>query len=69
MDCNKEEATRAINLAEAKMKGGDFVGAHKLIMKARRLFPELENIQKLLAVCDVHSSADKKIKGLEHSWC
>ncbi|CAF1939257.1 unnamed protein product [Brassica napus] len=65
MDCNKEEATRAINLAEAKMKGGDFVGAHKLIMKARRLFPELENIQKLLAVCDVHSSADKKIKGLD----
>ncbi|KAF2545273.1 hypothetical protein F2Q70_00023995, partial [Brassica cretica] len=65
MDCNKEEATRAINLAEEKMRGGDFVGAHKLIMKAQRLFPELENIQKLLAVCDVHSSADKKIKGLD----
>ncbi|XP_013585526.1 PREDICTED: uncharacterized protein LOC106294506 [Brassica oleracea var. oleracea] len=65
MDCNKEEATRAINLAEEKMRGGDFVGAHKLIMKAQRLFPELENVQKLLAVCDVHSSADKKIKGLD----
>ncbi|KAF3587434.1 hypothetical protein F2Q69_00032387 [Brassica cretica] len=65
MDCNKEEATRAINLAEEKMRGGDFVGAHKLIMKAQRLFPELENVQKLLAVCAVHSSADKKIKGLD----
>ncbi|CAG7878350.1 unnamed protein product [Brassica rapa] len=65
MDCNKEEATRAINVAEEKMRCGDFVGAQKLVMKAQRLFPELENVQKLLAVCDVHSSADKKIKGLD----
>ncbi|XP_009147297.2 uncharacterized protein LOC103870872 [Brassica rapa] len=65
MDCNKEEATRAMNVAEEKMRCGDFVGAQKLVMKAQRLFPELENVQKLLAVCDVHSSADKKIKGLD----
>ncbi|KAF8107679.1 hypothetical protein N665_0118s0045 [Sinapis alba] len=65
MDCNKEEATRAKILAEEKMRASDFVGAHKLIMKAQRLFPELENIQKMIAVCDVHSSADKKIKGLD----
>ncbi|CAH8306092.1 unnamed protein product [Eruca vesicaria subsp. sativa] len=65
MDCNKEEATRAKVLAEEKMEAGDFVGAHKLATKAQRLFPELENIQKMVAVCDVHSSADKKIKGLD----
>ncbi|KAL0900875.1 hypothetical protein Bca101_084836 [Brassica carinata] len=65
MDCNKEEATRAKILAEEKMRASDFVGAHKLIMKAQRLFPELENIPKMITVCDVHSSADKKIKGLD----
>lgn len=65
MDCNKEEATRAKILAEEKMRASDFVGAHKLVMKAQRLFPELEDIQKMITVCDVHSSADKKIKGLD----
>ncbi|KAJ0237050.1 DNAJ heat shock N-terminal domain-containing protein [Hirschfeldia incana] len=65
MDCNKEEATRARVLAEEKMRASDFVGAHKLIMKAQRLFPELEDIQKMITVCDVHSAADKKIKGLD----
>ncbi|ESQ49579.1 hypothetical protein EUTSA_v10019946mg [Eutrema salsugineum] len=66
MDCNKEEAARAKNLAEKKMSAGDFIGAQKLVTKAQILFPELENILKMTAICDVHSSASKKIKGLDN---
>ncbi|CAH2055072.1 unnamed protein product [Thlaspi arvense] len=66
MDCNKEEAARAKKLAEEKMIAGDFAAAHKFLLTAQRLFPELGNILQMIAVCDVHSSAEKKIKGLDN---
>uniref|UniRef100_A0A1J3FAI9 DnaJ-like protein subfamily B member 14 n=4 Tax=Noccaea caerulescens TaxID=107243 RepID=A0A1J3FAI9_NOCCA len=66
MDCNKEEASRAKQLAEEKMIAGDFVGAQKLLTKAQRLFPSLENLPQMIATCDVHSSAAEKIKGLDN---
>ncbi|XP_010494032.1 PREDICTED: uncharacterized protein LOC104771234 [Camelina sativa] len=66
MDCNKEEAFRAKALAEDKMKNGDFVGAQKLLLKAQGLFSGLESLPQMLAVCEVHCSAEKKIKGLEN---
>ncbi|VVA96515.1 unnamed protein product [Arabis nemorensis] len=69
MECNKEEAVRAKNLAEEKMKTGDFVGALILVTKAQRLFPNLENIHQMIAICHVHSSANKKTDGLdEQNW-
>ncbi|VYS56341.1 unnamed protein product [Arabidopsis thaliana] len=65
MECNKEDAIRASKIAEEKMEAGDFVGAHKFVTKAQRLFPNLENIVQMMTICDVHSSAIKKIKGLD----
>ncbi|EOA22343.1 hypothetical protein CARUB_v10002959mg [Capsella rubella] len=66
MECNKEEALRAKELAEDKMKNGDFVGALKLLLKAQCLFPGLESLPQMIAVCDVHKSAETKINGLEN---
>lgn len=65
MECNKDEAIRAKEIAESKMMNNDFEGARKIALKARKLFPELENISQLLTVCDVHCSAQKKIYGAE----
>lgn len=63
MECNKDEAVRAKEIAENKMMNNDFEGARKIALKAKKLFPELDNISHLLAVCDVHCSAQKKING------
>nr|XP_043638619.1 uncharacterized protein LOC122609739 [Erigeron canadensis] len=63
MECNKDEAIRAKEIAEKKMKNNDFEGARKIALKAQKLFPGLDNISQLLAVCDVHCSAQKKING------
>lgn len=65
MDCNKEEVIRVMNVVEEKMRCGDFVGVQKLVMKVQRFFFELENVQKLLVVCDVYFFVDKKIKGFD----
>ncbi|XP_004305042.1 PREDICTED: uncharacterized protein LOC101310244 [Fragaria vesca subsp. vesca] len=68
MDCNKEDAIKAMQLAERKMQGNDFTGARKMAQKAQRLFPGLGNITQLLAVCDVHCSAENKLGGCEMDW-
>lgn len=65
MECNKDEAIRAKEIAESKMMKNDFEGARKIALKARKLFPDLENVSQLLTVCDVHCSAQKKIYGAE----
>ncbi|CDY19714.1 BnaA09g03670D [Brassica napus] len=66
MECNKEEASRAKALAENMMLRGDFPKAQKLVVKAQRLFSGLDSLPQMLAVCDVHCSADQKINGLEN---
>ncbi|CAA7038133.1 unnamed protein product [Microthlaspi erraticum] len=66
MECNKEEACRAKTLAEELMQKCDFVGAKKLVMKAQSLFSGLHSLPQMLAVCDVHCSAEEKISGLEN---
>ncbi|KAA8545026.1 hypothetical protein F0562_019757 [Nyssa sinensis] len=68
MECNKEEAIRAKAIAEKKMQNDDFEGARKIALKAQQLFPELENISQLLAVCDVHCSSHNKMYGAERDW-
>ncbi|KAL2339091.1 hypothetical protein Fmac_013537 [Flemingia macrophylla] len=68
MDCNKEEALRAKDIAEKKMENRDFVGARKIALKAQQLYPDLENIAQMLVVCDVHCSAEPKLFGNEIDW-
>ncbi|KAK9065526.1 hypothetical protein SSX86_014927 [Deinandra increscens subsp. villosa] len=68
MDCNKEEAVRAKELAEKKMEIKDFSGALKIAVKAQQLYPELENVSQLILVCEVHCSAEKKSYGTDKDW-
>ncbi|XP_019163100.1 PREDICTED: uncharacterized protein LOC109159456 [Ipomoea nil] len=67
MECNKDEALKAKELAEKKMQNNDFEVAQKIAAKAQRLYPDLENINQLLAVCNVHCSA-KNMVGLDKDW-
>ncbi|KAB2037562.1 hypothetical protein ES319_D03G084300v1 [Gossypium barbadense] len=68
MECNREEAIRAKGIAEQKMQNGDIEGAKKFALKAQKLFPELENITQLLAVCNVHYCAKHNLYGSEKDW-
>nr|CAD1821932.1 unnamed protein product [Ananas comosus var. bracteatus] len=67
MECNKEEAIRAKEIALRKMEDRDFTGAQKLALKAQQLFPDLDNISQILTVCEVHCSAGVKVNG-ENDW-
>lgn len=65
MECNKDEAMRAKEIALKKMQSNDFDGARRIALKAQQLFPDLENISHLIAVCNVHCSAESKLLGSE----
>ncbi|EER98396.1 hypothetical protein BDA96_02G119200 [Sorghum bicolor] len=67
MECNKEEASRAKDLAVVKLQEADYAGAKRIALKAQKLFPGLENISQLLTVCEVHICAAVKING-ETDW-
>ncbi|XVE92110.1 hypothetical protein REPUB_Repub01dG0068900 [Reevesia pubescens] len=67
MECNKDEATRAKELAEKKFIAKDITGAKKFALKAQNLFPGLEGISQMIAALDVHISAENKING-EADW-
>lgn len=68
MECNKDEALRAKQIAENKMQSGDFEGALKFATKAKRLFPEVQNIAQILTVCEVHCAAQNKLSGSNMDW-
>jgi len=61
MECNKDEAVRAKQLADTKMQRGEFVDALKFAKKAKNLYAGVENIAQILAVCEVHNAAMKKL--------
>ncbi|KAI4347436.1 hypothetical protein L6164_008249 [Bauhinia variegata] len=63
MECNKDEATRAKEIAEKKFTAKDILGAKKFALKAQSLFPALEGIRQMVATLDVYISADNKING------
>ncbi|XP_061348457.1 uncharacterized protein LOC133293855 [Gastrolobium bilobum] len=68
MECNKDEALRAKQIAENRMQSGDFVGALKFATKAKRLFPDIQNIAQILTVCEVHCAAQNKLSGSDMDW-
>jgi curved DNA-binding protein CbpA len=61
--CNREEALRAREIAVKKMENKDFFGAQKIVLKAQKLFPELENVSQLLTICSVHCAAELRVNG------
>ncbi|KAH9626622.1 hypothetical protein KSS87_015286 [Heliosperma pusillum] len=63
MECNKDEATRAKDIALRKFTEEDFLGAKKFALKAQNLFPGLEGISQMLATLDVHIAAVNKVGG------
>ncbi|OVA09555.1 DnaJ domain [Macleaya cordata] len=67
MECNRDEATRAKEIAERKFTTRDVASAKKFAVKAQNLYPGLEGIQQMLATLDVHLSAENKIGG-EADW-
>ncbi|KAJ1275922.1 hypothetical protein BS78_05G173300 [Paspalum vaginatum] len=64
MEPNREDACRAREIAVYKMEKKDFGGAQKIVLKAQKLFPELENASQLLTICNVHCAAEVKVNGL-----
>uniref|UniRef100_A0A7N0TX70 J domain-containing protein n=1 Tax=Kalanchoe fedtschenkoi TaxID=63787 RepID=A0A7N0TX70_KALFE len=68
MECNKDEAVRARGIAEMKMQNNDFAGAKRFALKAQQLYANLDNISMILAVCEVHCSAQNKMIGFAVNW-
>ncbi|RHN80717.1 putative DnaJ domain-containing protein [Medicago truncatula] len=68
MECNKDDAVKAKQLAETKMQRGEFVDALKFANKAKRLYADVENIAQILAVCEVHNAALNKLSKYDMDW-
>ncbi|KAK4790767.1 hypothetical protein SAY86_031180 [Trapa natans] len=67
MECNKDEAIRAKEIAEKKFMAKDLAGAYKFALKAQSLYPVLEGVSQMLAVLKVYVSSENKIHG-ESDW-
>lgn len=63
MECNKDDALRAKEIAERKFLAKDFLGAKKFALKAQNLNPGLEGISQMLATLGVHIAAENKVNG------
>ncbi|KAL2524602.1 Chaperone DnaJ-domain superfamily protein [Abeliophyllum distichum] len=67
MECNRDEAARAKEIAERKFLAKDSKGAKKYALKALNLYPELEGVSQMVTTLDVYISAEEKING-EGNW-
>ncbi|OIV95550.1 hypothetical protein TanjilG_10938 [Lupinus angustifolius] len=67
MECNKDEAIRAKEIAEKKFAAKDIFGAKKFALKAQNLYPNLEGISQLIITFDVYISTKNRITG-EPDW-
>ncbi|EMS53187.1 DnaJ homolog subfamily B member 4 [Triticum urartu] len=63
MECNKDEALRAKQIAERKFESKDLQGAKKFALKAKSLFPDLEGIMQLIITFDVYLTSELKVAG------
>ncbi|KAK4436852.1 Chaperone protein DnaJ [Sesamum alatum] len=63
MECNKDEAVRAKEIAEKKLLERDISGAQKFALKAQNLFPKLDGLSQFLEIIDVYVAHEKKING------
>ncbi|XP_024004741.1 uncharacterized protein LOC112081919 [Eutrema salsugineum] len=63
MECNRDEAKRALDIAEKKLSDNDYVGAKKFVSKAQNLYPQLDGLKQVLVMVDVYISAASKING------
>ncbi|XP_059304144.1 uncharacterized protein LOC132056097 [Lycium ferocissimum] len=63
MECYKDEAVKAKEIAEQKLTEKDIAGALKFALKARNLFPGLDGLSQFLEVINVYVAHEKKING------
>ncbi|KAL2921925.1 DnaJ-like protein subfamily B member 14 [Bienertia sinuspersici] len=63
MECNKDEALRAKDIAVRKFSEKDLAGAKKFAVKAQNLYPRLEGISHMIATLEVYIAAQNKING------
>ncbi|CAN8274468.1 unnamed protein product [Cochlearia groenlandica] len=63
MECNKEEAKRAMDIALKKLSKNDYIGAKKLLIKAQRLYQDLDGLKHVLAMINVYISASSNKEG------
>lgn len=63
MECNKDEAKRAMEIAEKKISENDYVGAKKSVTKAQNLYPHLDGLDQVSTMIHVYVSAANKING------
>lgn len=63
MECNRDEALRAKEIAERKASEKDYIGAKKFALKALNLFPSLEGMSQMITTLDVYLSSEVKING------
>lgn len=68
MECNREDAIKAQQMAEHKIVMEDYSAAKKLALKAQRLFPSLSGLPQMLAVVDVHCIASEDLDCLPSKW-
>ncbi|KAJ1703928.1 hypothetical protein LUZ63_003707 [Rhynchospora breviuscula] len=67
MECNRDEAERAKEIAKKKFEQKDFNGAKRFALKAQTLFPPLDGISLFITTIDVHLMAES-IVGDEKDW-
>ncbi|CAL0305176.1 unnamed protein product [Lupinus luteus] len=63
MECNKDDALKAKELAEEKLLKKDYGGARISAMRARDLDPNLAGLRELLAAIEVNFSAERRVNG------
>jgi len=68
MECNKDEAFRAREIAEARMQRGEFQEALKFATKAKNLYAGVANISHILTICEVHNAAKRKLSPCDMDW-
>lgn len=67
MECNKDEAQRAKEIAERKFFQKDLNGAKKFAQKAQTLYPQLDGVSQFLIALEVHLMAESRVSG-EKDW-
>ncbi|KAK7299865.1 hypothetical protein RJT34_10693 [Clitoria ternatea] len=63
MEANKEEALKAIEIAEKRFGLRDFTGAKNYAVKAKTLCPGLEGISQMVATFEVYIASEVKHNG------
>lgn len=67
MECNKDEAVRAKEIAERKFTERNYSAAKKFVLKAQNLYPGLDGLSQMMTTLEVYISAENKMSG-EMDW-